>query len=391
MIAPRIAPLADWLAREGRFLPDNSELFSAFCTRLYRDGLPLARASMHLRALHPQYRGVSRVWRPGQPVEERFMDHGIEQTAVYLNSPVAAVVERGERLEWRLDSGAALPFPVLEELREQGCTHYITAPLLYSDGAVNTISWATGRTGGFAASDVELLDAVLPSFASIAEIKALRRFVWSALTTYVGEEPSRLILDGQVRRGDLRSITAALMLVDLRDFSMLSDSLSPVAVIRMLNRYFDCVMPPVRRHGGEVLELMGDGVLAIFNQGAECSATQACRGALEAAREGLAALDAANRERGFGMPELHAGAALHYGTVSYGNIGAGERLDFTVIGPDVNLTSRIERLCRELDRTLIMSEAFASTLDRPVWEIGHFQLRGFSRMQRLFELPPDET
>jgi adenylate cyclase len=86
---------------------------------------------------------------------------------------------------------------------------------------------------------------------------------------------------------------------------------------------------------------------------------------------------------------LRIGTALHYGTVSYGNIGTDDRLDFTVIGPDVNLTSRIERLCRELDRVLIMSEAFVEHLDRPVWEIGAFELRGFHKMQRLFELPPD--
>jgi adenylate cyclase len=154
----------------------------------------------------------------------------------------------------------------------------------------------------------------------------------------------------------------------------------------MLNSYFDCVMPPVEKHGGEVVEIMGDAVLAIFNQGPERDAAAACSSALAAARAGLDALARHNR-RHPGSP-LNAGVALHYGTVSYGNIGSGNRLDFTVIGPDVNLTARIERLCRELDRQLIMSEAFAETLRQRTWEIGHFELRGFSRMQRLFELPP---
>ena len=71
---------------------------------------------------------------------------------------------------------------------------------------------------------------------------------------------------------------------------------------------------------------------------------------------------------------------------SRSNIGSGNRLDFTVIGPDVNLTARIERFCRELDRSLIMSEAFAETLDRPMWEIGHFELRGFRRHQAVYAL-----
>jgi adenylate cyclase len=158
--------------------------------------------------------------------------------------------------------------------------------------------------------------------------------------------------------------------------------------LRALNSYFDCVMPPIRSNGGEVVEIMGDGVLAIFNQGSERSAAAACESALAAATAGLAALAERNRRRP--SLSLQAGVALHYGTVSYGNIGSGDRLDFTVIGPDVNLTSRIERLCRELDRSLIMSEAFAETLRHPMWEIGHFELRGFSKMQRLFELPPPD-
>jgi adenylate cyclase len=170
----------------------------------------------------------------------------------------------------------------------------------------------------------------------------------------------------------------------------MSDTMSPRAVIRMLNEYFDSVIPPIREHGGEVMEIMGDGVLAIFRRAPGGSAGDACKAALAAATEGLQAVADRNRHNQAGMPEMRIGTALHYGTVSYGNIGTDDRLDFTVIGPDVNLTSRIERLCRELDRSLIMSEVFAQSLDRPVWELGHFELRGFARMQRVFELPPQE-
>jgi len=180
------------------------------------------------------------------------------------------------------------------------------------------------------------------------------------------------------------------MLVDLPEFSLLSDRMRPRAVIRMLNEYFDCVIPPVHEQGGEVVEIMGDGVLAFFHQVPGRSAKEACRDALAAARQGLAALAERNRRQRPGAPLLQAGVALHYGTVSYGNIGSGDRLDFTVIGPDVNLTSRIEHFCRELDRPLIMSQEFAGHLDRPVWELGHFQLRGFAKLHRLFELPAEE-
>ena len=149
----------------------------------------------------------------------------------------------------------------------------------------------------------------------------------------------------------------------------------------------DCVIPPIKRHGGEVLEFLGDGILAILHENGERSAREACQLAFEAAREGLDGLSNLNHHLSVTPRHLKAGFALHYGEVSYGNIGAGDRLDFTVIGPDVNLTSRIERLCRELDRNLIMSEDFVRHLDSPVFEIGYFRLRGFSRMQLLFGLP----
>jgi len=287
--------LTDWLIREGRFVPDNSELFTGFCERVAGAGVPLDRATLHLRALHPDYRGVARMWRRGHPLAERFMDHGIEKTATYLESPVRAVTEAGERLDWRLDGDAPLPFPLLDELREEGYTHYVIAPFVYATGLVNAMSWATARPGGFPADALRFLDDVLPALSTIVEQKAMRRFITHMLTTYIGAEAGRLILEGQVRRGDVRSITAALMLVDLRDFSLLSDSLEPRAVIGMLNEYFDCVIPPVHEHGGEVVEIMGDGVLAIFHQRSGGSAAEACRGALAAATEGLAALAERNR------------------------------------------------------------------------------------------------
>ena len=385
-----VREIGDWLMREGRFAADNAALFSRFCERLAAAGVPLDRASMHLRAVLAQYRGVSRIWKPGEPLEERFMDHGIEKTATYLESPVRFVVEERQRLEWRLDNDRALPFGLLEELREEGYSHYVIAPLLFAMGTSNTLAWATRRPGGFSPADLRLFDETLPVFAPVIEARSLWRFTATMLTTYVGREPARSILEGQVRRGDVRTITAALMLVDLRDFTLLSDSENPRSVIRMLNEYFDCVFPPVRAHGGEIMEIMGDGVLAIFHQEPGSSAGDACNAALAAATEALAEIASRNGRHPPGASMLQAGIALHYGTVSYGNIGSGDRLDFTVIGPDVNLTSRIERLCRELDRHLILSEAFTEALDRPMWELGSFELRGFSRMQRLFEPPPDE-
>ena len=384
----RLRQMSGWLAREARFLDTNLELFERFCMKLLELGVLLDRSWLHIRALHPQYAGMARLWTRETGIEERYLDHGFEETSTYLTSPVRFTVEGRETGRWRLDAGAALPFPLLDELRTAGYVDYAIAPLLYSDGTANALSWATRAAGGFDDDDLQLFHDLLPDFAAIAEIKSLRRFAANMLRTYVGREPGELILKGQIRRGDVRTITAALMLVDLRDFTLMSDTLAPNAVIETLNRYFDCVMLPVNRHRGEVMEIMGDGVLAIFNESVEGGPGAACRQAFEAAKEAIDALACWNQSRPDGAPHLVAGFALHYGTVSYGNIGSGDRLDFTVIGRDVNLTSRIERLCRELGQQLIMSGEFVARLQEPMFEIGHFALRGVPQMQLLFGLPP---
>jgi adenylate cyclase len=387
-VAERVARVSNWLTQEGRFLANNYELLGRFCATVVDAGVPLARAWLHVRTLHPEFAGVSRLWRRGMKIEERYLDFGFEKTPVFLNSPVRLVVEERQARSWRLDGGEPLPFPVLEELRAAGYVHYAIAPIIYTDGTANAVSWASDAPGGFGDADLRFFEAILPIYAAVVELKGLRRFATNVLSTYVGKEPGELILKGQIRRGEVRTITAALLIADLRDFTGISDTLGAAEVIDLLNRYFDCVMPPIQRRGGEILEFMGDGILAIFNENGERSAKDACRLALDAAKEAIDALATLNRAPSMTQP-LSAGFALHRGQVSYGNIGAGDRLDFTVIGPDVNLTSRIERLNRELDRQLIMSEAFVRYLDLPMFEIGHFRLRGFSRMQLLYGLPPE--
>jgi adenylate cyclase len=361
-------------------------LLDALSNRLVAGGVPIARCWLHTRTLHPNYAGLSRIWQPGQPIVARLLDYGFEQTEAYLRSPVRLVVAQRAHLRWRLDEADTALLPVLAELRDAGHRDYAIWPVIYSDGAINVVSWTTREAAGFTAAQIAVLEGLLPVLAMTMEVKSLRRFATNTLATYVGREPADLILHGQIRRGDVRTTTAALMLVDLRDFTALSDMLPPDLVIETLNRYFDCVIPPVRRRGGEIIKFMGDAILVMFNEGPGRNARDACQAAMDAAAEALAALNHSNA--GSNAPGLHAWFALHHGAVSYGNIGTGDRLDFTVIGPDVNLTSRIERLCRDIDRQVVMSATFAALIDRPMQEIGHFNIRGFARMQLLFGLPP---
>jgi adenylate cyclase len=175
-----------------------------------------------------------------------------------------------------------------------------------------------------------------------------------------------------------------MMLTDLRGFTAISDRLPGEQVLALLNGYFDGLVPAIARHGGEVLKYTGDGLLAIFPVAEDPPA--ACQAALAAALEARAALADANAARDDG-PALRQGMALHLGEVLYGNIGSAGRLDFTAIGPAVNLTARLETLARDLRRDLVVSRAFAAQSNEKLESLGTFELRGFREPQQVFAPP----
>ena len=245
------------------------------------------------------------------------------------------------------------------------------------------MSWTTTRPGGFGEDDIAALEAVRLPLARLAEVHALRRVAATLLSTYVGHDAGERILQGRIRRGDIERIDAVILLADLRDFTSLSNRLAGEAVIALLNGYFDAVVPALAAHGGEVLKFMGDGVLGIFPAAAGPGA--ACREALAAVAEADAALGALNARRAEdGEPALRYGLALHLGEVLYGNIGSAGRLDFTAIGPAVNLTARLERLARDLGRTVVVSAAFAARCPAPLIALGRHELRGFAEPETVF-------
>ena len=130
------------------------------------------------------------------------------------------------------------------------------------------------------------------------------------------------------------------------------------------------------------MKYVGDAVIAMFPITGE-DPTPACGSALTAAQTALAALQAAPKEI---QQHISIDIALHYGDVAYGNIGSGNRLDFTAVGRDVNILSRLELLCKDVGRPLLMTDTFAVEVAEPVIEIGHFELRGFRRHQAVYAL-----
>jgi adenylate cyclase len=384
--------IAGWLLEHGRRIAAPEELLDQLCQRLIDQGVPIDRVGLHSRTLHPQVSGTRVLWRRGvQRIEETAYRRGDESLGeAYRTSPLKAVYDSGRPIRRRLEGPeAVLDFPVLTELRDEGLTDYLVMPLISIDSEVRSLtSWGSRRPGGFGELDIATIAGVLPAFAALAEIHERRRMTSTLLDTYLGSDAGRRVLGGQIQRGDGVTIAAALWFCDLRDFTSLSDELPGDAVIGLLNDYFACVAAPVQARGGEVLKFIGDAMLAIFPIRDDLDRDRACHTALAAAVAALEALDALNAERGAEQkPPLRIGLALHTGSVVYGNIGAPNRLDFTVIGPSVNLVTRIESLCKPLGRRLLASARFASPCGSQLVSIGRHALKGIAEPQEIFTLP----
>ena len=253
----------------------------------------------------------------------------------------------------------------------------------FADGSFKALSFATRRPDGFDRDELALFEAVIPAVGFNLEVQALRRTARTLLDTYVGQQSGGRVLEGQIRRGTGETIRAVIWLCDLRSFTNLSESLPRDALIDLLNCYFGPMCDAVASQGGEILKFIGDAMLAIFSIGADPAAT--CRSALVAAERAQAALVEENqrRERA-SLPRIDYGLALHIGDVIYGNIGSDTRLDFTVIGPAVNLTARIESMCRELGRQLLLSSDFVGAGKIPATSLVAFSLKGVGAEQEIF-------
>jgi adenylate cyclase len=382
------ASAARWLAEgaPGAVLPD--QVLAGLCERLAASGMELWRVAVFVRTLHPHIMGRRFTWYPEKDVETSQAPYTVMVGAEYLASPVVRVYETGAPIRRRLlDPDCPSDFTILAELRGEGVTDYLASPLPFTNGEIHVVTWTTRAADGFSADDIAALTAVAAPLARIAEIFALRRTARNLLDTYVGPHSGERILKGQIRRGDTESIHAAIWLSDMRGFTALADRLAPKTLIELLNRYFDAQVPAIARHGGEVLKFMGDGLLAIFPVAADDgNGAAACAAALAAARkarEEIAALDSAHEIEG--VDRVRFGLALHVGEVLYGNIGGATRLDFTCIGPAVNLAARIEKLAGELGRTLLASAEFAA-LCPVLLPVGRFSVRGIDSAQRVFGL-----
>ena len=375
-----------WLTNgtsDERFI-DN--IFAEMCIRLQQAGIPLKRSTLHILIQHPQWLGARFMWSDGmREADISRVDFDVRQRSEYIGSPANEMQDGATELRENLERDPSLgrKHALYDEMRAKGLTDYVAWPLYHTLGKRHLVTFATDRPGGFDDTHIAGLKKLLPVLALVSEIRVKNRLARTLLETYVGSHAGELILAGATRRGTGTTVRAAIMICDLREFTRISDNWPRDDVIDLLNDYFDAMSEPIARHGGEILKFIGDGLLAIF----PLTEPNACANLLHAVTEARQAMAALNeRNRATSRAPLNYGIGVHVGDVMYGNIGSSTRLDFTVIGPAVNMASRLEALTKQLGKTVLLSRAFAELVEREfkLERMGEHAVRGFSEPIELF-------
>lgn len=392
--------LLEWIAAEGATAPSIPLLIDSYCRFLNREGFAIRRCNLATETVHPLMANTRHVWfdrateaglvNPDVIVERRQYQLGeamideihfnklSDRNPQYVASPFFQVETCWEVCETVRAPGEEQPFPLFNDLAELGCTAYLAVRLKSFAGMMQKLGLSSARVGGF---DEECLTALRSSIAlmtlhlnTLIEHDTKRTLA----KVYVGEDPGRRVCAGMIHMGEVVSIDAAIWFSDLRGFTASSQGFSAARLIERLNSYFATVADAIYAEGGEVLKYIGDAVLAIFPVGDE-GEHRACTSALAALAGAESRLADLNREcSAAGEPEFVHGVGLHVGTVNYGNIGSRDRLDFTVIGPAVNLASRIEGMCKQLGVNVICSSEFAVASRAETKPLGEFELKGIA-------------
>jgi adenylate cyclase len=393
-----VSTIAAWITEQGLKGASEAELLTGFCTACREAGMRLDRGMALMDTLHPVHEGRAFRWDSELMVETEF-EYGPtgegDALANWQRSAFYYLWAGNEKeVRRRIGFGDPVDFSMLEKMVEDGHKDFVA--LAHRFGEAGTIGemdcffshFATKHPEGFSDRDLVILRKLVPVLGLAIKCVALSRIARTIAEVYLGEDAARQVMEGKITRGKSERISAALWFSDLLNYTKISDSAPPEEIIPLLNDYGEVVISAVHEAGGNVLKLIGDGVLAIFKS--EVSA-DACRAALEAeslVRRKLGTVNAERRKQGRPTTDVYIG--LHIGDVFYGNIGSKERLDFTVVGQAVNEISRIASMCRSVDFNVLMSSDFAAAVPAPERDalacVGRYALRGVKRAQALYTL-----
>lgn len=397
MTEAEIAKLATWLAKAGLEGRTETALVEGFCSRATAGGLPLARAILFIDTLHPIHEGRAFRWERDKP-KATLTEYGRtaegEAAERWRTNPFFHMLTVGDLiLQRRIPAEGELEFPMFAEMREASITDFVAIINRFAeDGAIGEMdcvysAWMTDRAEGFTDEEVGALKRLTPFLGLAIKSASLARIAETLVETYLGRDAGRRVLRGRIERGVTDRIKTVLWFSDLRNYTRIADTSPPEEIIPLLNDYAEAIVSSIHEHSGDVLKLIGDGVLAIFPAEERNRACAAALAAAGAAQEAVAALNARRFEKRLPATEMYLG--LHIGEVFYGNIGSKERLDFTVVGPAVNEVSRIAAMCRSVDQPILVSAAFAESCaeqQRAFASVGRFALRGVGKPQELFTL-----
>lgn len=379
--------LRDWMLNETyqeRFI-DN--ILVELGERLIRAGVPVARVTLHFRINHPQWLGARIEWLPGlREARIQTFDYEIEHRPDFLSSPIFELFAGAEEVRQNLLVDNPLrPYPLFAELRAEGLTDYVAWPLKHTLEKRHAVTFATDAPDGFRDDHIALLHGLVPLLALVSEVRVKNALARTLLQTYVGPHASEEILAGATTRGSGVTLTAAVVIFDIRGFTAIASAWPRDDVIGLLNSYFDAIAEPIDRHGGEILKFMGDGLLAVFPLAKDHAIKNTFQAVVEA-HHAMTELNDINAA--LGRPAVESGIGVHVGDVMYGNIGSKRRLDFTVIGAAVNIASRLESLTKTVHHPVLFSDAFVSLgqLDAFVEDLGVYELRGLDAPMQVFGL-----
>jgi adenylate cyclase len=398
-----LSALRAWLTEAGLAGRSETALLDGFCRRALDAGIPIARAAIIIDTLHPVHEGRAARWRSdGGQTQTELVEYGPtsegEAAENWQRSVYFHLLQTGGSLfRVRLHAGETADFPTVAQMRDEGMSDVVAMITRFADpeAAIGEMDclysyWASEHPRGFDDGQVEALAGLMPILALAVKCVSLARIAGTLVETYLGRDAGRRVLAGRIRRGVAEEIGAVLWYSDLRGFTRITDQAAPQQIIPLLNDYAEAVISAVYANAGDVLKLIGDGILAIF---AADDAAAACRCAIAAQAALRDRLVALNRRRaGDNLPITEIYLGLHIGEVFYGNIGSNERLDFTVVGPAVNEVARIAAMCRSVERGVLLSQAFAEAMNRlergRLVSVGRYALRGVEHPQELFTLDP---
>jgi len=391
-----------WLSREGYQGTDEGEVIAGFCERCNDKGLRIGRALAIIDTLHPDFEGRSFHWdsadlemEPVREYETISDDHGRQawQSSVFYHLMTTDVDE----VHRPFARGAATDYANMPELKAAGHTDYLAMIHRFTEGGrVGEMdaffsSWSTRAAEGFSDDDLRALRILVPTLALAIKCASSIRIISTLAEVYLGRDAGEKVVSGRINRGEVEKIEAVIWFSDLHNYTSISDRTEPEHIIPFLNDYAELVVGAIHDHGGSVLKLIGDGVLAIFRSGDRQADCVAALDAERAVHRNLSELNA--RRLAAGMPATEVYLGLHVGDVLYGNIGSRGRLDFTVVGPCVNQVSRISSLCTSVDRDVLMSRDFVDACpperSADMVSLGRYALRGVGRATELFTIDPE--